>query len=104
MELVGKSLLLKYQSGLEVIGRYRSETHMDWETASGPQRGASGSEAVHVAQVAPHLYFVSWLEKKGGTTVSQVLDLDRLQVTAFVTFDVDKGRQSQFDRGTITEL
>lgn len=103
MELVGKSLLLKYQSGLEVIGHYRSDAHLEWETASGPQRGARGSESVHVAQVAPHVFFVSWLEKS-GVTVSQVLDLDQSKVTAFVTFDTEQGRQSQFDRGAITEL
>jgi homoserine O-acetyltransferase len=103
MELVGKRLRLRYDSGLEVIGHYRSDTHLDWEGLSGPARGTKGSETMHLAQVAPHVFFASWLEK-GGASVSQVLDLERMQVTSFVTYETDKGRQGTFDRGTITEL
>jgi molybdenum cofactor biosynthesis MoaF-like protein len=49
------------------------------------------------------VFFISWLEKS-GTSVSQVLDLNKMQVTAFVTFDASNGRQSMFDKGTLTEL
>jgi hypothetical protein len=102
MKLVGKTLLLRYQSGLQVIGHYRKSTEVTWEALTGPMKGSKGTEVVNMTEVAPNIFFVNWLEKS-GTTVSQVLDLDKSIVTAFVTFDTPNGRQSLFDIGTLTE-
>ena len=102
MRLVGKKLLFHYESGLQIIGHYSTPTEVSWEALAGPAKGSKGTESVHMAEVAPNIFFVSWVEKS-GTTVSQVLDLDKLVVTGFVTFDTPQGRQSMFDKGTLTE-
>ena len=102
MNLIGKKLLFLYKSGLQVIGDYSTPTEVSWEALTGPAKGTRGTESVHTAEVARNIFFVSWVEKS-GTTVSQVLDLDRFVVTAFVTFDTPQGRQSMFDTGTLTE-
>ena len=102
MRLIGKKLLFHYESGLQVIGHYSTPTEVSWEALTGPAKGSKGIESVDMAEIAPNIFFVNWLEKP-GTTVSQVLDLDRLVVTAFVTFDTPEGRQSLFDKGTLTE-
>jgi hypothetical protein len=36
--------------------------------------------------------------------VSNVLDLNNRQVTAFVTFDAGEGRRSFFDKGVVEEI
>ena len=102
MNFVGKKFLFRYESGLEVTGDYMSSTELSWEALTGPSRGAKGVETIYASEVAHNIYFISWLEKS-GVSVSQVLDLNRSQVTAFITFDAGEVRQSLFDRGTLTE-
>ncbi len=103
MNFVGKKFLFRYASGLEVTGDYRAADEMMWEALSGPSKGRQGTEKIHALEVAPNVFFISWLEKS-GTTVSQILDLNKMKVKAFVTFDSDKGRQSMLDQGTLTEV
>ena len=102
MKLLGNKFIFRYESGLEVIGHYSTPTEVSWEALTGPAKGSKGIEAVDMAEIAPNIFFVNWVEKS-GTTVSQILDLDKLVVTAFVTFDTPQGRQSMFDKGTLTE-
>lgn len=90
------------QSGLQVEGHYVSPTEIRWKAITGPAAGKTGTEEARVVEVAPDVFFVSWLEKS-GTTVSQALDLKRLTVTAFVTFEAG-GRQALHDKGSVTEL
>jgi MoaF-like len=103
MNFVGRKFHFHYASGLEVKGHYRTASELSWEVLSGPEKGSSGAEKIYAQEVAPNVFFVSWLEKS-GTSVSQVLDLNKLQVVAFVTFDAGSGRQSMFDKGTLTEV
>jgi phenolic acid decarboxylase len=102
MRLLGKTLLLRYESGLEVIGHYSDSTEVSWEALTGPAKGSKGRESVNIAEVSPNIFFVNWVEES-GTTVSQILDLNKSVVTAYVTFDTPNGRQSIFDKGTLTE-
>lgn len=102
MKLLGKKLLFHSESGLQVIGHYSNQTEVSWEALTGPAKGSEGKESVDMAEIAPDIFFVNWVEES-GTTVSQVLDLDKLVVTAFVTFDTPQGRQRMFDKGTLTE-
>lgn len=101
MNLFGKKLLLSYESGFQVMGHYTSST-VSWEVRAGAESGSKGTENITVAEVAPNIFFVCWVEAS-GTTVSQVLDLDHAVVTGFVTFDTPEGRQGMFNRGTLTE-
>jgi phenolic acid decarboxylase len=102
MTLPGKTFFYRYESGLEVTGHFKSATALDWEALTGPARGTKGTEAIHTLEVTPNVFFVSWLESS-GTTVSQVLDLGRGRVAAFVTYDAGEGRRSSFDTGTVVE-
>jgi hypothetical protein len=102
MRLVGKILVLRYASGLAVRATYASGTELRWEALSGPSAGRTGREEIDAVEVAPDVYFVSWLEKD-GTSVSNVLDLKAMRVKAFVTYDTGSGRQRLFDEGTVEE-
>lgn len=102
MILVGKRLLLRYESGLEVQATYHSASSMTWEALAGPAKGTRGTENITTAEVAPQVFFVSWVEKS-GTTVSNVIDLVHSRVSAFVTFETPEGRQSVFDKGTLAQ-
>ena len=102
MSFAGKTILYRYDSGLEVRGHFKSSTELEWEGLTGPSEGVRGSEKIYAEEVAPDIFFINWLEKT-GVSVSQVLDLNRQRVTAFVTYSTDEGRISFFDRGSIAE-
>jgi phenolic acid decarboxylase len=103
MNFIGRKILIRYESGLEVKAHYRSAAELDWEALTGPSKGTSGSETIYASEVAPDIFFISWLENK-GISVSNVLDLKNSRITAFVTFDTGDGRQCFFDKGVITEI
>lgn len=102
MTLAGKSFLLTYPTGLRIIGRY-AESSLTWEALTGPAAGTTGTERTYTYEVAPGIFFVSWAEAS-GTTVSQVLDLNTLVVTGFVTFGSDKGRSVMSLQGSMAEV
>jgi hypothetical protein len=85
-----------------VIGHYSENSEVNWEALTGPATGTQGTETANIAEIAPDIFFVGWVEKS-GTTVSQVLDLNKGVATCFVTFDTPNGRQSMFDKGSLTE-
>jgi phenolic acid decarboxylase len=103
MNFVGRKFIIRYESGLEVKAHYKSATELSWEALTGPSKGESGDETIYSSEVAPNIFFISWLEKK-GISVSNVLDLNDSIVTAFVTFDTGGGRQSFFDKGVVAEI
>jgi phenolic acid decarboxylase len=103
MNFIGNEIIIRYESGLEVKAHYKSATEFTWEAMSGPSKGTSGSETIYASEVAPNVFFISWLEGS-GVSVSNVLDLNNYRMTAFVTFDSGNGRQSFFDKGVVTEI
>jgi phenolic acid decarboxylase len=103
MNFIGRKVIVRYESGLEVKAHYQSATELTWEALTGPSKGTSGSETIHASEVAPNVFFISWLENN-GVSVSNVLDLNNSRMTAFVTFDAGNGRQSFFDKGVIEEI
>ncbi len=102
MNFIGRKIVIRYESGLEVKAHYKSATELTWEALTGPSKGTSGNETIHASEVAPNVFFISWLENN-GVSVSNVLDLNNSRMTAFVTFDTGKGRQSFFDTGVTEE-
>lgn len=101
MSLIGKTLLYRYESGVEIVGRFESEGVLAWEALSGPAAGQSGVEQIFAAEVAPGIHHVAWLEQNSGTSISQVLDLNANAVTAFISWSVPEGRQAHFGRGAL---
>jgi phenolic acid decarboxylase len=102
MNFIGKKIIVRYESGLEVKANYKSATELTWEALTGPSKGTSGNETIYSSEVAPNVFFISWLENN-GVSVSNVLDLNNSRMTAFVTFETGNGRQSFFDKGVIEE-
>ncbi|HEV2663683.1 MAG TPA: phenolic acid decarboxylase [Blastocatellia bacterium] len=103
MNFIGRKILIRYESGLEVEAHYKSATELTWGALTGPSKGTSGSETIYSSEVAPGVFFISWLENN-GVSVSNVLDLNNRRMEAFVTFDAGKGRQSFFDKGVVEEI
>jgi phenolic acid decarboxylase len=103
MNFIGRKIIISYESGLEVKAHYKSATELAWEALTGPSKGASGNETIYSLEVAPNIFFISWLENN-GVSVSNVLDLNNSRMTAFVTFDTGEGRQSFFDKGVTEEI
>src|SRR5499426_430748 len=103
MNFIGRKIIIRYESGLEVKAHYKSATELTWEALTGPSKGMSGNETIFSSEVAPNVFFISWLEND-GISVSNVLDLNNSRMTAFLTFDMGKGRQSFFDKGIIEEI
>src|SRR5262249_43684495 len=103
MNSIGKKIIIRYESGLEVKAHYESATELAWEALTGPSKGTSGNETIYSSEVAPNVFFISWLENH-GVSVSNVLDLNDRRMTAFVTFDAGKGRQSFFDKDVVEEI
>jgi len=103
MNFVGRKIIIRYESGLEVEAHYKSGAEFTWEALTGPSKGMSGNETIYASEVAPNVFFISWLEHT-GISVSNVLNLNNSRMTAFVTFDTENGRQSLFDKGIIEEV
>jgi len=103
MNFIGKKIIIRYESGLEVKAHYKSGAELTWEALTDPSKGMSGNETIYSSEVAPNVFFISWLEDN-GVSVSNVLDLNNRQAPAFVTFDAGEGRQSFFDEGVVEEV
>ena len=101
-KLVGKSFIYRYRSGLETVGRFEAEDRLEWRGIAGAGAGRSGSEKIFVSQPRERLFFVSWVEAS-GTVVSQVLDLEAMRVTSFVSFEGSGGRMGMLDEGSLEE-
>jgi phenolic acid decarboxylase len=103
MNFIGKRIIIRYESGLEVKAHYKSATELAWEALTGPSKGTSGNETIYSSEVAPNVFFISWLENN-GVSVSNVLDLNNRRAPGFVTFDAGEVRQSFFDKGVVEEI
>jgi phenolic acid decarboxylase len=103
MSYVGRTFLYAYEeSGVRIIGRFTDETTLVWEAVEGPAKGKAGIETVDAVPVGDDLYFVSWIEE-GGTAISQVLDLQDMRVTAFISYDTPGGRVGEVTGGALTD-
>jgi hypothetical protein len=102
MPLPGTRIHIAYPSGLELDAEY-GDGEVHWSVTAGPPAGRSGTNATHVAEVAPNIHFINWIEDN-GTTITQLLDLNASVITTFVTFDSDGRRASTFQRGTIRRI
>lgn len=103
MSLVGETVVIRYESGLELEAHYESETRMTWAALSGPQEGQQGTEHIAAEEVAPGVFFISWVEEN-GVTVSNVLNFHSHRAFAFVTFDAAGTRRSAMEKGIFHEV
>eukprot|EP00250_Pteridium_aquilinum_P012733 c20908_g1_i1 orf=185-691(-) len=86
--LIGKHLMYTYGNGWSYEMYYKNENTLDYKVLSGMVGGRCvRDQPIHMRQLAPNemLYMVSWTEPT-GTSVSQVLDLQKLQVDTVIFF------------------
>jgi hypothetical protein len=101
--LRGRKLRFEYDNGVELTAEYPGANELVWRALAGPAAGTEGTEIYECAEVAPEVFFVSWLERS-GTSVSQVIDLVRGALVSYVTFDTPSGRQAASMEGSVKEL
>lgn len=97
--LIGHKALLSYP-GLTANVKYLNDSTIHWKTTDEKDSVAEGTNRMVMKKIDGTKFFVSWIEKD-GTTVSQVIDLEKKTVEAFLTFDDAKGKRiAQMLEGT----
>lgn len=97
--LIGHKALLSYP-GLTANVKYLNDSTIYWKTTDEKDSVAEGTNRMVMKKIDGTKFFVSWIEKD-GTTVSQVIDLEKKTVEAFLTFDDAKGKRiAQMLEGT----
>ncbi len=89
--LIGHKALLSYP-GLTANVKYLNDSTIYWKTTDEKGSVAEGTNRMVVKKIDGTKFFVSWIEKD-GTTVSQVIDVEKKTVEAFLTFDDAKGKR-----------
>jgi MoaF-like len=103
-ELAGLRVHIAYGTGYEFDVHYLSADRLQWRATAGPTVGASGLESIHSMQVAPGVFWLNWVEAD-GTTLSQLVNVPDLTITAFMTFaGAAGGRDSIYHSGKLTIL
>ncbi|MGK4584255.1 MoaF-related domain-containing protein [Kitasatospora sp. HPMI-4] len=99
----GHTYLFRVDNGAAFRNAYSADgTRLHWE-GLGESAGQSEDVALHVAEVAPQIYFVSWTEAS-GLTVSHVMDLAKLTVRTFWTYEGEGGRVGELHTGTLEQI
>lgn len=103
MTIVGKEVLLTYPTMTAKV-KYLSEDKLHWRTTSQDGHIEEGVETLSYERIDGRKFFLNWIEQD-GTTVSQVLDLDAMTVSVYMSYaDADSGRGGRvadFFKGTV---
>lgn len=89
--LIGHMATLSYP-GLTANVKYLNDSTIYWKTTDEKDSVAEGTNRMVMKKIDGTKFFVSWIEKD-GTTVSQIIDLEKKTVEAFLTFDDAKGKR-----------
>ena len=86
--------------GLTANVKYLNDSTIYWKTTDEKDSVAEGTNRMVMKKIDGTKFFVSWIEKD-GTTGSQVIDVEKKTVEAFLTFDDAKGKRiAQMLEGT----
>lgn len=97
--LIGHKALLSYP-GLTANVKYLNDSTIYWKTTDKKDSVAEGTNRMVMKKIDGAKFFVNWIEKD-GTTVSQVIDVEKKTVEAFLTSDDTKGKRiAQMLEGT----
>lgn len=97
---IGKTFNITYDKKDIFKVKYVDDKKIQWEGIEGVSKGASGVENITYRQLSPGIFFINWLEKD-GFSVSQILDLNKMTVYAYNTYDEDGKRKELFRTGTL---
>lgn len=87
--------------GQEVFNvTYGDNGQLRWEGIEGVAKGEYGQEKITYRELAPGLFFINSLGES-GFSVGQILDLNKMEVLAYNTYDGDGKRKELFRFGTI---
>ncbi|MBB3112401.1 hypothetical protein FHS18_004502 [Paenibacillus phyllosphaerae] len=98
----GKVFRYDYDDGNVFIIHFFDAHHRHDEGIAGQHKGYKGYYQFNYVEIAPHVYFMYWLEEI--YTVSQVVDFNRMHVYTHYTYDYGGVRQSLFHSGKVTQL
>ncbi|MCU4836751.1 MoaF N-terminal domain-containing protein [Bacillus cereus] len=99
-EFIGKTFTITYDENDIFKVKYVDDKTIEWEGIEGVAKGASGKENITYRQLSPGIFFINWLEKE-GFSVSQTLDLNKMTVYAYNTYDEDGKRKELFRTGKL---
>ena len=86
--------------GLTANVKYLNDSTIYWKTTDEKDSVAEGTNRMVMKKIDGTKFFVSWIEED-GTTVSQIIDVEKKTVEAFLTFDDAKGKRiAQMLEGT----
>ena len=89
--LIGHMATLSYP-GLTANVKYLNDSTIYWKTTDEKDSVAEEINRIVMKKIDGTKFFVNWIEKD-GTTVSQVIDVEKKTVEAFLTFNDAKGKR-----------
>lgn len=101
-DIVGKEAVLTYPTMTATV-KYLSENQLHWQTTDKDGNTEEGTESLSYKRIDGQRFFLNWIEKD-GTTVSQVLDLNTMTVSVYMSYADNKGRggrAADFFEGTV---
>jgi len=99
-DLIGMTGKITY-TNFQAKVNYLNDSTIHWKTVDAKGVVAQETEHVSYQKLNDHLYFLNWMEKS-GLTVSQVIDIQNMEVTAYLTYKdttVPSGRKTEFLHG-----
>ena len=97
--LIGHKATLSYP-GLTANVKYLNDSTIYWKTTDKKDSVAEEINRMVMKKIDGTKFFVNWIEKD-ETTVSQVIDVEKKTVEAFLTLDDAKGKRiAQMLEGT----
>ena len=95
-ELPGKTLAYTYGDHIYHV-HFDSDSTLHWEAMAGSEKGIKADEQYKIAQIAPHMLFITWGEEN-GIGVNQVLDFEK----SIVYNHLLRGRDVSIGTGAIS--
>lgn len=103
IDLVGHKATITYPD-FKADMAYLNDSTLTWKTTDADNKVAEGTEHFAYRKVGGNVFFLNWIEKD-GTTVSQVIDINKKKVYVYLSYsDSEKGRggrSADLNEGTI---
>lgn len=85
INIIGKQATIEYPD-FRADMTYSSDSVLHWKTtAKADNKVEEGTENFSYKKIAKNIFFLNWIEKD-GTTISQVIDCNRQQVSVYLSY------------------
>ena len=85
-KLAGHRFEQVYENGVTYLISFQCERTLGWEIITGPDAGHAATRFYDSVQIAPNIYFITWLEEE-GVVISQVADYNQMVVYTSLACD-----------------